>query len=587
MTSTFCRADQQRALLSEVAQVEAEEAALFARKMVLRAAMDELWNPQDGTVAQEQFGVIELAGTARIGQGRASTQLIDGTRLREELPLTLAALRAGSMYRETAVLLLQQTRNCSPEVTRELERRALPTILRANTTDVRRLLAKLIPEVEADLDPELTKRRLDDALADRDVTQHDRGNGITGVLGTMGVIEGQRWSLADERAGIVRTAAQRRAEVFSQLPSRFLALVRAIQRGEIEQLLAIAQADPDLADDLEALAATLPFDDQAIPDGPEPVEAEQRESEQRDAVADPAAQVLIDEHGVAGTAAWDELPEPTEPPPDWAREPDPPDASPHWTELSWLELASTILGLPVNNPTVLNAHIPMTTLLELDNRAGTVEGAGGGALPAHHARMLLPTADLRRVFIDPDSGIPIGIDPTIYRAPVQAGRSRAGSAKAAPAPTDSGHDRLAELLTPFVLDDVAQPQHDPSGRLRRFVELRDQHCTGIGCSQPAGRCHLDHETAYPDGPTAAWNLGAKSARCHRAKHAGWTVTRHGPGALQGNAAPGSTTWTSPLGHSYTRLSAWHHVGPGRATVRSLAGAHTLIEIDAVGHRHAA
>jgi len=560
MSSTLCREDQQRALLAELAEVEAQDAQLYARRMVLRADMDSLWNPPDAKGQMEQFGVLELAGTARIGQGRASSQLIDGTRLIEELPRTLAALQAGTMFRETAVLLLQQTRNCSPEVTRELERRLLPTIATANTTDVRRLVATLIPEVEADLNPELMQQRLDQAKADRGVWQHDRGDGMMGVTGSMDLIDGRRWGLdfdevcraqkiADDKAGIKRTAAQRRADVFAQLPSRFLALVLAIQRGETEQLRALALADPYLADDLAALAASLPC--VADPDDPEP----------RDGYDEP--------HSVPDlpTDFLDDLPLPPEPPPDWAREADPPERPPHWTELDWLELASTILNLPVKNPQVLLVHIPMTTLLEQDNRTGTVAGAGGGALPAHHARMLLPTADLRRVFTDPTSGVPIGDDPKIFRAH-----------RAAPA-----HDqRLEDLLTPFVLRDVVQPQHDPSGRLRRFIELRDQHCTGIGCSQPAGHCDLDHELAHPAGPTAAWNLSAKSARCHRAKHAGWTVTRHHPGPQHGQ-----TTWTSPLGHSYTRLSAWLHIGPGSSTVRSLARANTIIEIDLVGHRQAA
>jgi hypothetical protein len=135
------------------------------------------------------------------------------------------------------------------------------------------------------------------------------------------------------------------------------------------------------------------------------------------------------------------------------------------------------------------------------------------------------------VFVDPDSGVPIGIDPTVH--------------------PPGEIDRLAAMTTPFVLGEQAEPRHDPSRRLQQLVELRDQTCTGIGCSLPAARCHKDHEIAYPQGHTAEWNLSAKSARCHRAKHAGWTVTRHGPGPQHG-----MTTWTSPLGHSYTRLSSW-------------------------------
>ena len=72
------REAEQRSVLSQLAELEAEDARLYARRMELRAHMDELWT--DGP--QEQFGVIELAGTARIGQGRASTQLINGNALK-------------------------------------------------------------------------------------------------------------------------------------------------------------------------------------------------------------------------------------------------------------------------------------------------------------------------------------------------------------------------------------------------------------------------------------------------------------------------------------------------------------------------
>ena len=327
-------------------------------------------------------------------------------------------------------------------------------------------------------------------------------------------------------------------------PSRFLALLQAVRKGQTEQLLALALADPDLADDLEALAATLPPDwrsgwQLSLAEQPDAEVPDEPDANDRGDGTDWPAPAGLD-------ARMEDVP-PLEPPPDPAEDPDMarPHEIPHWTDLTLLELASTVMGLPVRNPRVLAVHVGMTTLLELDNRPGQIDQ--GGALPASQVRVLLPDADLQRVFVDPGSGVPMGIDPVL----IPASGSASGAASAA-------SDRLAQLLSLFELSDRAEPRHDPSRRLRAFVELRDQHCTGIGCSQPAGRCHLDHEVPYPEGPTAAWNLGAKSARCHRAKHAGWTVTRRGPGHESDGSPPGSTTWTSPLGHSYTRLSAWTH-----------------------------
>lgn len=63
------------------------------------------------------------------------------------------------------------------------------------------------------------------------------------------------------------------------------------------------------------------------------------------------------------------------------------------------------------------------------------------------------------------------------------------------------------------------------------------------------------ETEYSrGGSTREPNLSAKSPRCHRARHHGWTADR--------DPATGVTTWTSPDGSTYTRLPAWrphpHH-----------------------------
>jgi hypothetical protein len=74
--------------------------------------------------------------------------------------------------------------------------------------------------------------------------------------------------------------------------------------------------------------------------------------------------------------------------------------------------------------------------------------------------------------------------------------------------------------------------------LRDYVVLRDAHCDGpTGSSTSAARCDLDHTEPYPDGPTAAWNLAARSRRTHQLKHYGWTPIRTTTGTL----------WTSPAG----------------------------------------
>ena len=74
---------------------------------------------------------------------------------------------------------------------------------------------------------------------------------------------------------------------------------------------------------------------------------------------------------------------------------------------------------------------------------------------------------------------------------------------------------------------------------------RAAHRLPAGDARRARGTHRDHADPWPAGPTAAWNLQRLSARCHRAKHAGWRVDRH---------RDGSVTWHSPLGRTYRRPS---------------------------------
>lgn len=516
MPALLDRSSRQSALLAELAEVEAEDARLYARRMRIRGEMEQAWQTGDGP---EQFGVLELAGTARIGQTRAGTQLSDGQRLREVLPDILGLLGAGVMFRETAVLFLQLTAPCSEQVQREVAARLFPDHAQANTADLRRVVVETVLEVEADLDPALTQDRLDLGRQRRRVWVR-RSQGLDGLNEIVGALEDaptRRWVLdfeelvraqriVDRKRGVSRTVDQVRADLFATLPSQVLALIRAIQKGNTAELLALAQHDPDFADSLEALAAVTPAEDAPLADSP--VEDATEAPDPPEATDPPAA------------AAPGDPPDPPRPP-------------------TWEELVVAILGLPVRDPRVMNIHIPMTTMLDLDNRAGYIEGLG--PIPAEHARLLMPYSGLRRVCVDPASGTPIGIDPDVQPALLDESESVDHET------AEQVRRRLLALLGPAVVVDKAQPQHDPSRLLDAFIRMRDQRCGAPGCSCIAGQCHLDHEIRWPEGPTAAWNLGAKSPRCHRAKHTGWRTERH---------PDGSTTWTSPLGHSYHRPGVW-------------------------------
>jgi hypothetical protein len=440
MTDNAARAHQQRMLLAALAADEAEDARLYARRMRRRADLARLW--PDTPQGPEEFGVIELAGTARIGQARASSQLVDAVRLVETFPRALALLKAGLMFRETAVLLLQLTTACTEAVQAAVEARVLDRIARANTADVRRVVQEAIVEVEAELDPALTLERLAAARRGRRVWTRRGADGMGQVGAELDLVVLKRWALdltelvraqkvADKRAGVVRSQSQREADLFAELPGRHLALLRAVQQGRVAELLAAAG----------------------------------RHDASSRASGDPGASTV----------------------PDCAPDDD---------------LAVQLLGVPVRNPMVLNIHIPMTTLLDRNQRAGQVEGLG--PITAEHARLLVPYAGLRRVFVEPDSGTPFGLDPDLHPPLLDPGEppdvdTTTGTAQRV-------RHRLLSMLSPTTTVDAAETGHDPSAALRRYLQLRDQRCGGIGCSVPSGRAHLDHEVRYPEGPTSAWNL---------------------------------------------------------------------------------
>ena len=82
--------------------------------------------------------------------------------------------------------------------------------------------------------------------------------------------------------------------------------------------------------------------------------------------------------------------------------------------------------------------------------------------------------------------------------------------------------------------------------LRRLVTIRRPLCEWPGCGHRATGCDIDHDLAWPTGPTCPCNLGPLCRRHHRIKQTGWTKTRHHTGIR----------WTSPSGRHHDSPSPW-------------------------------
>ena len=218
----------------------------------------------------------------------------------------------------------------------------------------------------------------------------------------------------------------------------------------------------------------------------------------------------------------------------------------------------------MSRPVQAHIVVPVETALGLSNDPAWLDGYGWISAPT--SRQLLVDAELRRLCAQTGTGLPVDVDSNDRRPP----------------PTPEGlRSALLDLVRGddgrVPLGDVGwrtEAEHDPSDRLRDHVVLRDRHCDGpTGSSTPADRCDLDHTDPYPQGPTAAWNLAARSRRTHQLKHYGWTPIRTTTG----------TVWTSPSGQVVEMLRTTT-VPPGvdtdRAQAPTLPSARLLADTDA-------
>ncbi|MGY4857567.1 DUF222 domain-containing protein [Cryobacterium sp. AP23] len=91
---------------------------------------------------------------------------------------------------------------------------------------------------------------------------------------------------------------------------------------------------------------------------------------------------------------------------------------------------------------------------------------------------------------------------------------------------------------------VGSEQYAPPADMRRYVEIRDETCQGIGCNRRATLSEIDHTQAWnTGGKTHVDNLICLCKGCHRLKHQSSFTTQQGPG--------GALTWISPGGKKYT------------------------------------
>lgn len=230
------------------------------------------------------------------------------------------------------------------------------------------------------------------------------------------------------------------------------------------------------------------------------------------------------------------------------RSPEPVDSAPSTPASALLPGAALALDGRRRRPLEALVHVPVTTALDLDDEPCTLERIG--PVDAGLGRLLLSSAQLRKVCVDETTGEVLQVEDAVVRptpdgARVERLREQGLTGEQALAQAQAEAVRralVAMVTTPSVQPLVPEPQYRPSAALSRTVKARRSTCDFPGCSAPSRRCDDEHTVAHPRGSTSAANLAPRSRWCHQRKQRGWT-----PSPLP----DGGTLWTSPSGRVYT------------------------------------
>jgi hypothetical protein len=107
------------------------------------------------------------------------------------------------------------------------------------------------------------------------------------------------------------------------------------------------------------------------------------------------------------------------------------------------------------------------------------------------------------------------------------------------------------------LPDLQTESYEPTVAITEHVRAVNPRCTSYDCARLASRCDLDHDKAWPRGPTSTANLCPRCRRHHELKTRGLVRTRLHP--------DGSVTATTLLGTRVTtRPEPLPGHGPGEA-----------------------
>lgn len=121
----------------------------------------------------------------------------------------------------------------------------------------------------------------------------------------------------------------------------------------------------------------------------------------------------------------------------------------------------------------------------------------------------------------------LGLDETPCELPGHGWLSAAQARSIMTAPGSTWRRLLVDDETGRALR-LEHAAYEPTAEMVSHVRAVDGTCRAPGCEILASRCDLDHETPWPEGPTAVGNLTSKHRQHHNLKTAGLWQSRRGP-----------------------------------------------------------
>lgn len=195
-------------------QVDALRQRLLARFAALRPP------DKEGVRHPCEFAADEVAAATRVSTPNAAGQVSDALVLTTRLPVTLAALAAGTIDLARARAAVEVTAGLTDAQASEVDRAGAAKGPRGSHTLFRRALRRLVQKV----DPKGAERRRKAAEADRDVRIDTRlEDGVAGLCATLpAAVALAVYATLDRLArsmppGDPRTLAQRRADILADL----------------------------------------------------------------------------------------------------------------------------------------------------------------------------------------------------------------------------------------------------------------------------------------------------------------------------------------------------------------------------------